>query len=347
MCQHLVILLPSQNFKWQQTCYLLGQRTHLWGRMTERQNTATVSPCSPGVSFWKHTSLSVFGVQALLLPVGNLSHVPFKTGLMSPSLQILLSHGVSLPYHPCCPSSSLQMLLFSVVLATTLMPRPEVWLGLVDISCIFNHPATLNTPFLGACLSPRKKPELASQSSPAAKVWAYVPAPPITYNHVRWWFGSSAREAGLHCSHSRGCGDIHHVTARQTVVVDAEERVEAWVQNLRDKLVVGRIMVFQRWPGLNLQNLNMNMWPHRADVIKLRILGCVLDYLGGFNVIRRVLWETCSRVRIREDVSVFSWGIEGNVMMRAEVREAKRFEDVALLALKMRRGLEPRNAGSL
>lgn len=34
-------------------------------------------------------------------------------------------------------------------------------------------------------------------------------------------------------------------------------------------------------------------------------------------------------------------------MMRAEVREAKRFEDVALLALKMRRGLEPRNAGSL
>lgn len=142
--QCLDILLLPQDFKGQQTCCLLGQAICLWSVLIERHGK--LPPYLPVVLtfivFWRHTRPSLFHVQALPSP----QPCAFKTGLTSPNLGTLLSHGVRLPHHPCCPGSNLQILLFSWVLETKPMPQPEVWAGLADILAFLTTCQLLNIP---------------------------------------------------------------------------------------------------------------------------------------------------------------------------------------------------------
>lgn len=151
----------------------------------ERPNTLRLHhPVVLALPLKTHTQVqSLFHVQALPLPSGNLNHVPFAAGFMSQVYGILLSHGVRLHLHPCCPGSSLQMLLFRVVLETEPKPQSGVWLGLVGICHIFDHLATyFEHPLLGPCLCLSKESEPALQASLAAKVWACDPDSP---DHVQ------------------------------------------------------------------------------------------------------------------------------------------------------------------
>lgn len=157
MPPNLVILLLPQNWSGSKPIAYWG----LWSMLADRQNTLLLY-LPVVLAFWRHTSLISLPRASPSFTVRKpQAHMPLKTLHMSPSLQILLSHGVRLPHQPYCPGSPLQMLLFCVILATKPMPQPEVWPGLVIICQIYDHPATLGHPLFGAWWSLRRKSELA------------------------------------------------------------------------------------------------------------------------------------------------------------------------------------------
>lgn len=180
--QRLVTLLLPQNFKGQQSCCLLGQAICLWSVLIERHST--LPPYLPVVLafivFWRHTRPSLFHVQALPSP----QPCAFKTGLTSPNLGTLLSHGVRLPHHPFCPSVNLQILLFSWVLKTKPMPQPEGWPGFHRYFSILTTANFWTSP-LGSQLVPKEEGRTCfprTSGSWALDMWSRVP-----WLHITMW----------------------------------------------------------------------------------------------------------------------------------------------------------------